>query len=60
MPLPGIGSWSPLPGDLQNVIVFAAATTTVSSKAEGDEALIDFLQNPAAASVIEAKGMEPR
>ncbi|MFO1083064.1 MAG: molybdate ABC transporter substrate-binding protein [Reyranellaceae bacterium] len=60
MPLPGIEVVGPLPGDLQNVIVFAAATTTVSSKAEATKALIDFLQSPAAASVIEAKGMEPR
>jgi molybdate transport system substrate-binding protein len=59
MPLPGIDLVGPLPGDLQNTLVYAAATMTGVKDAEAAKALIEFLRTPAAAAVIKAKGLEP-
>ncbi len=59
IPLPGIELIGPLPGDLQNTIVFAAAAMTGAVDAAAVKALIDFLRTPEAAVVIKAKGMEP-
>jgi len=58
IPLPGIEVAGPLPGDLQNNLVFAAATMTGTVEAAAARALIDFLHTPEAATVIKAKGME--
>jgi molybdate transport system substrate-binding protein len=49
----------PLPGDLQNTVVFAAAIMGGAKDAEASKALINFLRTPEAAAVIKAKGMEP-
>lgn len=59
MPLPGIDLVGPLPGDLQNTLVFAAAIMTGTKDAAASKALVDFLSAPDAAAVIKAKGMEP-
>jgi ABC-type molybdate transport system substrate-binding protein len=49
----------PLPGDLQDTIVFAAAIMGGAKSAEAAKVLVDFLRTPEAAAVIKAKGMEP-
>lgn len=59
MPLPGIDVVGPLPGDLQNSLVFTAAVMISAKEAAAGKALIDFLRTPEAAAVIKAKGMEP-
>lgn len=59
MPLPGIDLVGPLPGDLQNTLVFTAIIMTGAKDAAAAKALIDFLRTPEAAVVIKAKGMEP-
>jgi len=55
----GIEIVGPLPGDLQDTIVFAAAIMGGTKSAEASKALVDFLRTPEAAAVIKAKGMEP-
>jgi len=55
----GIELVGPLPGDLQDTIVFSAAIMASAKQTEGGKALIDFLRTPEAAAVIKAKGMEP-
>lgn len=59
MPLPGIELVGPLPGDLQNALVFAAVVMTDAKDAAAAKALIDFLRTPEATAVFKAKGMEP-
>jgi len=55
----GIELVGPLPGDLQDTIVFSAAIMGGAKDAETAKALVDFLRTPEAAAVIKAKGMEP-
>jgi molybdate transport system substrate-binding protein len=55
----GIEIVGPLPGDLQNTIVFSGAIMTGAKEAELGKALINFLHTPDAAAAIKAKGMEP-
>src|SRR2546426_2190119 len=55
----GIDIVGPLPGDLQNTIVFAAAVMASAKDAEAANALVNFLRTPEAAAVTKAKGMEP-
>jgi molybdate transport system substrate-binding protein len=55
----GIEIVGPLPGDLQDTIVFSAAIMGGTKNAEASKALVDFLRTPEAAAVIKAKGMEP-
>jgi molybdate transport system substrate-binding protein len=59
IPVAGIEIVGPLPGDLQNNLLFAAAVMTGAKDAEASTALINFLHTPEAAAVIKAKGMEP-
>ena len=59
MSVAGIDLVGPLPGDLQNTIVFAAAVMGSAKDAEAAKALVDFLRTPESAKVIKAKGMEP-
>jgi molybdate transport system substrate-binding protein len=59
MPVAGIDVVGPLPGDLQNTIVFAAAIMAGAGDAEASKALVNFLRTPEAAVVIKAKGLEP-
>jgi molybdate transport system substrate-binding protein len=49
----------PLPGDLQDTIVFSAAIMSSAKDTEPAKVLVNFLRTPAAAAVIKAKGMEP-
>jgi molybdate transport system substrate-binding protein len=59
MPVAGIDIVGPLPGDLQNTIVFVAAVMASAKDAEAAKALVNFLRTPEAVAVIKAKGMEP-
>ncbi len=59
MAVAGIEIVGPLPGDLQDTIVFAAAVMDGAKSAEASKALVDFMCTPEAAAVIKAKGMEP-
>jgi molybdate transport system substrate-binding protein len=58
-PVAGIDIVGPLPGDLQDTIVFSAAIMTGAKDAAAAKALVDFLRTPESAKVIKAKGMEP-
>jgi len=55
----GIDLVGPLPGDLQDIIVFTAAIMSGAKDAAAAKALVDFLRTPESAKVIKAKGMEP-
>jgi molybdate transport system substrate-binding protein len=59
MPGAGIEIVGPLPGGLQDTIVFAAAIMGGTKSAEAAKALMAFLHTPEAAAVIKAKGLEP-
>ncbi len=59
IPVAGIDLVGPLPGDLQNTIVFSAAIITGAKDAAAAKALVDFLRTPDSAKVIKAKGMDP-
>jgi molybdate transport system substrate-binding protein len=59
MSVPGIELVGPLPGDLQNTIVFLGAILIDAQGVEAAKALINFLRTPEAVAVIRAKGMEP-
>jgi molybdate transport system substrate-binding protein len=59
IPVSGIDIVGPLPGDLQNTIVLAAAIMSGAKDAVAASALIAFLRTPEAAAVIKAKGLEP-
>ena len=58
MPVAGIDIVGPLPGDLQDIVVFSAAVMT-SPGCRRAKALVNFLRTPEAAKVIKAMGMEP-
>jgi molybdate transport system substrate-binding protein len=57
--VPGIDIVGPLPGDLQNTIVFAGAVMAGAKEAPAAKALVNFLRTPQAVAVIKTKGMEP-
>jgi molybdate transport system substrate-binding protein len=57
--VPGIEIVGPLPGDLQNTIVFSGAIMTGAKEVELGKALINFLRTPDATAAIKAKGMQP-
>jgi molybdate transport system substrate-binding protein len=59
MPVAGIDLVGPLPGDLQDTVVFSAAIMTGAKETATAKALVDFLRTPVSAKVIKAKGMEP-
>ena len=59
IPVAGIDLVGPLPGDLQNTIVFSAAIITGAKDPAAAKALVDFLRTPDSAKVIKAKGMDP-
>ena len=59
IPVAGIDLVGPLPGDLQNTIVFSAAIITGAKDPAAAKALVDFLRTPDSAKIIKAKGMDP-
>jgi molybdate transport system substrate-binding protein len=58
-PVSGIEIVGPLPGDLQDTLVLAAAIMAGAKEAEAGRALINFLRTAEATAAIKAKGMEP-
>jgi molybdate transport system substrate-binding protein len=56
---PGVELAGPLPGNLQNDLVFTAAVAADTKEADAAKAFVAFLQTPDAAAVIKAKGMNP-
>jgi molybdate transport system substrate-binding protein len=59
LPVPGIDLVGPLPGDLQKIIVYAAAVPAKAKEPEAAMALMKFLSSDAAVPVIKQKGMAP-
>jgi molybdate transport system substrate-binding protein len=56
---PGVDLVGPIPPDFQSYINFAAGIATNPQDADGAKALIQFINGPAVAPVLIAKGMEP-
>jgi molybdate transport system substrate-binding protein len=59
LPIGGIDYVGPLPRDLQDYVVFAAAVLTASKQPEAATAMIRFMAEPAAAPLIRKGNMEP-
>jgi len=59
MSVAGIEIIGPLPGDLQDTIIFSAAIMASARDTEASRSLVNFLRTPQATAVINAKGMEP-
>jgi molybdate transport system substrate-binding protein len=59
LPVKGITLVGPLPAEIQNYTVYAAALGTNAKESEAAKALLKVLAGPAAADVLKAKGMEP-
>ena len=55
----GIDYVGPLPGDLQQITVFAAGILTGAKQADAAKALVKFISAPAAAAVYKKHGLEP-
>ena len=56
---PGLDIVGPFPAELQQEVVFTAAVAVNTKEAEAAKAFINYLKTPAAAALIEAKGMNP-
>src|SRR5207237_2541869 len=56
---PGVDLVGPFPAELQQEVVFAASAAANTKQADAAKAFIAYLQTPAAAAVIKAKGMPP-
>jgi molybdate transport system substrate-binding protein len=59
LPVKGATLVGPLPKEIQNYTVYAAGVATAARDGEAAKALVAFLAGPAAAPVLQAKGMEP-
>lgn len=59
MAVPGVELVGPLPREIQQVTVSSAGIFTGSKNAKAAEELLAFLQTPASAAVLKAKGLEP-
>jgi len=59
MAVPGVDA-TPLPQEIQHVIIFCAAMPAAPHAPEAVDALIAFLTSPAVATAIKAKGLAPR
>lgn len=58
LPVKGVTLVGPLPANLQNYTVYAAAVSATAKELAGAKALVEMLSGPAAAGVLKAKGME--
>jgi molybdate transport system substrate-binding protein len=56
---PGVELAGPLPAEIQNVTMLAAAVTTTSKAPEAASALIAFLSSSSTAAVLKANGFQP-
>ncbi len=59
LPVKGAELVGPLPGELQNIIVYAAGISAAAPQSAAARDLISFLATPAVARSIRAKGLEP-
>jgi molybdate transport system substrate-binding protein len=59
LPVKGVTLVGPLPGDIQNYTIYAAAIGARANAADAAQALLKALAGPAAAAVLKSKGMEP-
>jgi len=59
LPVKGIDYLGPLPPDIQEVTVFAAAVHKAAGPTDAARALLKFMTAPEAVSVIRKAGMEP-
>jgi molybdate transport system substrate-binding protein len=60
VPVPGLEILGPLPGEYQSDVKFSAAASTAAKDPDAAQKLIAFLAGPKAASVLKAKGLEPK
>ena len=59
LPVKGVMLVGPLPADIQNYTVYAAALGAQAKESDAAKALLKALSGPAAAEVLKSKGMEP-
>jgi molybdate transport system substrate-binding protein len=59
LPVKGAELVGPLPGELQNIIVYAAGLAPGSEQSGTARALVAFMTTPEVVRMIRAKGMEP-
>jgi molybdate transport system substrate-binding protein len=59
LPVKGAELVGPLPGELQNIIVYAAGLAAGSGQSASARALVGFMAAPEVVRTIRAKGMEP-
>jgi len=59
LPVKGAELVGPLPGELQNIIVYAAGLAAGSRQSGTARALVAFMATPEVVRMIRAKGMEP-
>lgn len=59
LPVEGAELVGPLPGELQNIIVYAAGISTAAQNGAEAGGFIDFMRSPAVANLLRAKGLEP-
>jgi molybdate transport system substrate-binding protein len=59
LPVKGADLVGPLPGELQNIIVYAAGISSSSGQSGAARALVAFMATPEVMQMIRAKGMEP-
>jgi molybdate transport system substrate-binding protein len=59
LPVKGATLVGPLPAEIQNYTVYAAAIGTQAKNPDGARALVNTLVEPAAVQVLKSKGMEP-
>jgi molybdate transport system substrate-binding protein len=59
LPVKGADLVGPLPGELQNVIVYAAGLSARSANSQAGRRLVAFMATPQVVSIIRAKGMVP-
>jgi molybdate transport system substrate-binding protein len=59
LPVKGAELVGPLPGELQNIIVYAAGRSAQSVSGEVARRFVAFMATPQVVSIIRAKGMEP-
>jgi molybdate transport system substrate-binding protein len=59
LPVKGADLVGPLPGELQNVIVYAAGVSVAAQQGTAAADLIRFLATPEVVRIIRAKGLEP-
>jgi molybdate transport system substrate-binding protein len=59
MAVAGVDYAGPLPAEIQSITVGRAGVFTDAKESQLTQALLDFLQSPAAARVFKARGLEP-